>query len=335
MATDWVWIDNRIYWTLTEHNYKHLRQSYWVAHTRDHCSYNTHNGFSVFTSRCLVVASNGWRSTSSGYPDYSTASATIFSLLTTATLNWLNSKSKLCYERQSIGQSVFVSSTHLGPKTRFLIMPESCGFVDMERPLWREDGCVVYNFCWPSPEQSFSDPSRAGPITIFYCLRTQSQSHIATDGQSISKSWCRAPSGAHAQIFITPPLLRSCFCGALSLTRGRVCLLYMLLALASIVFLGSESLGTRDHILLSQIWYFPFRRLLRLAWSRWRYSNPITGRRYIAPARTALKMSLPIIVFSRCWGNNVSSELSPSNGCCTVSCFHSCFLAMSLHVTTL
>jgi hypothetical protein len=35
--------------------------------------------------------------------------------------------------------------------------------------------------------------------------------------------------------------------------RGRVCLLYMLLALASTVFLGSESLGTRDHILLSQI----------------------------------------------------------------------------------
>jgi hypothetical protein len=29
------------------------------------------------------------------------------------------------------------------------------------------------------------------------------QSHIATDGQSVSKSWCRAPSGAHDQIFIT------------------------------------------------------------------------------------------------------------------------------------
>jgi hypothetical protein len=43
------------------------------------------------------------------------------------------------------------------------------------------------------------------------------------------------------------------FCGAPSLTRGRVCLLYMLLALASAVYLGSESLGTRDHILQSQI----------------------------------------------------------------------------------
>jgi hypothetical protein len=43
------------------------------------------------------------------------------------------------------------------------------------------------------------------------------------------------------------------FCGAPSLTIARVCLLYMLLALASAVFLGSESLGTHDHILLSQI----------------------------------------------------------------------------------
>jgi hypothetical protein len=64
------------------------------------------------------------------------------------------------------------------------------------------------------------------------------------------------------------------FSGAPSLTRGRVCLLYMLLGLASAVILGSESLGTRDYILMSQIWCFPFRRLLRLAGSRWRYSNP-------------------------------------------------------------
>jgi hypothetical protein len=49
----------------------------------------------------------------------------------------------------------------------------------------------------------------------------------------------------------------------------------MLLILASVVFLGSESLGTRDHILLSQIWDFPFRRLLQLAGSRWRYSTPL------------------------------------------------------------
>jgi hypothetical protein len=37
-------------------------------------------------------------------------------------------------------------------------------------------------------------------------------------------------------------------------------------------------------------------------------------------------------VFSRCCGN-MSTELFPSNGCCTVDCLHSCYLAMGLHVT--
>jgi hypothetical protein len=92
--------------------------------------------------------------------------------------------------------------------------------------------------------------------------------------QSVSKSWCRAPSGAHDQIFFTVWHLRSCFCGDPLLTRGRICLLYMMLALASAVFLRSESLGTSDHFLLSQIWDFPFRRLLQLAGSLWRYSTP-------------------------------------------------------------
>jgi hypothetical protein len=60
--------------------------------------------------------------------------------------------------------------------------------------------------------------------------QSQSQSYIATDGRSVSKSWCQAPSGAHDQIFIIVWQLRSCFCGVPSLTRERVCLLYMLLA---------------------------------------------------------------------------------------------------------
>jgi hypothetical protein len=105
-------------------------------------------------------------------------------------------------------------------------------------------------------------------------LWDSSPSHIATDGQSVSKSWCQAPSEAHDQIFITVWQLRSCFCGAPSLTRGWACHLYMLLALASSVFLGSKSLGPRDHILLSGIWDFTFCHLLQLAGSRWRYSTP-------------------------------------------------------------
>jgi hypothetical protein len=83
-----------------------------------------------------------------------------------------------------------------------------------------------------------------------------------------------------------------------SLTIGWVCSLQFLLVPVSAVILGSESRGTHDHILLSQIrdspnlegqapvfispqeqggpvtppgTWFPFRRLLRLAGLRWRY----------------------------------------------------------------
>jgi hypothetical protein len=81
-------------------------------------------------------------------------------------------------------------------------------------------------------------------------------------------------SGAYGQIFIIVWQVRVCWVGAPSLTRGRVCRLQFLLALVSAVIFWSEYHRTRGHILLSQIWDLPFRRLLRLAGSRWRYSTP-------------------------------------------------------------
>jgi hypothetical protein len=51
------------------------------------------------------------------------------------------------------------------------------------------------------------------------------------------------------------------------------CRLQFLLVLVIAVILGSESHETRDHILLSQIRDFLFRRLLRLSGLRWRYST--------------------------------------------------------------
>jgi hypothetical protein len=37
---------------------------------------------------------------------------------------------------------------HLGPKTRFLLLSDSCGFVDVGRPLRREDGSVTVSGTW-------------------------------------------------------------------------------------------------------------------------------------------------------------------------------------------
>jgi hypothetical protein len=84
----------------------------------------------------------------------------------------------------------------------------------------------------------------------------------------------KRPSGAYDQMFITVRQLRACWCRALSLTRGRVCRLQLLLSLVFAVIFGSEYRGTHDHLLLSQIRDFPFHRLLRLVGLRWRYSTP-------------------------------------------------------------
>jgi hypothetical protein len=81
------------------------------------------------------------------------------------------SKSKFCYDRRSVGHFVLVSSNHLGPKTRFLLLSDSGGFVDVWRPFWQDFGSVVYNCCWSSPAQSFSGPSPSRLMTTFYCLR--------------------------------------------------------------------------------------------------------------------------------------------------------------------
>jgi hypothetical protein len=57
------------------------------------------------------------------------------------------------------------------------------------------------------------------------------------------------PSGAYDHIFITVRQLRVCWRAALSLTRGRVCHLQLLLALASVFILGC------DFLVLKSIFY--------------------------------------------------------------------------------
>jgi hypothetical protein len=48
------------------------------------------------------------------------------------------------------------------------------------RPIWREEGSVVYNSCWPSPAQSFSGPSPIVLVAIFYCLRFETSLFVAS-----------------------------------------------------------------------------------------------------------------------------------------------------------
>jgi hypothetical protein len=64
--------------------------------------------------------------------------------------------------------------------TRFLLLSDSCECVDVGRSLWREDGSVVYNCCWPSAAQLFSGPSLLELATIFYCLRFETSLFVAS-----------------------------------------------------------------------------------------------------------------------------------------------------------
>jgi hypothetical protein len=80
-----------------------------------------------------------------------------------------------------------------------------------------------------------------------------SPSHIVTDGQSVGLG-VEPHLGLMTRCLLLLNVTALFFCGVLSLARGWVCLLYMLLVLASAVFLGSEYLETRDHILLSPVY---------------------------------------------------------------------------------
>jgi hypothetical protein len=99
-----------------------------------------------------------------------------------------------------------------------------------------------------------------------------SQSQITTDGRSASLSWNIAPiCGLRPDSYYCQTLAGLLTWSALSDERTGLSFTNAAGPRQRIIF-GSESRGTRDHILLSQIRDFPFRRLLRLSRLRWRYS---------------------------------------------------------------
>jgi hypothetical protein len=94
-------------------------------------------------------------------PELSPSSATSVSLLATATLNrltdWLTAKFLLALAgtvflvsephgmlRPTVSRPVCLGvKPHLRPKTRFLLLSDSCRFLDVGRPLRREDGSAL------------------------------------------------------------------------------------------------------------------------------------------------------------------------------------------------
>jgi hypothetical protein len=169
MTIDGVWICNRIYWNLkqlvTTNNYDSLTE----LHTPKIIVTTTHIKSSIFTNRCLVAASKGGRFPSSGFKN---STRPQYQLLTShsyqVTLSRLTRKQSLRVRitlwlevyRQSVLDANWVLAV----------------IVLIQHPLWREDGSVVYNCCWPLPAQWFSGSSPARLMTIFYCLRFETPS---------------------------------------------------------------------------------------------------------------------------------------------------------------
>jgi hypothetical protein len=61
-----------------------------------------------------------------------------------------------------------VSGTHFS-HSLFDYSLDSFGFVDVGRPLWREDESVLFSFCRASPAQPFSDLSPTGLMRTVNC----------------------------------------------------------------------------------------------------------------------------------------------------------------------
>jgi hypothetical protein len=113
-------------------------------------------------------------------------------------------------QRRSVGQSVLVSITHLGLTTRFLLLSDSCGFVDVGRFLWRENVSAVYNCCWSSPARSFMVQSPSALVTIFYCLRFEIRPTWVSTSQYLYTLGTGWPSYTprHWVPFSSPPATR-------------------------------------------------------------------------------------------------------------------------------
>jgi hypothetical protein len=102
----------------------------------------------------------------------------------------------------------------------------------------------------------------------------ESESYITTDGQSASLSWNKAPTwGLRLDFYYCQTVMSLLMWGALSDKRTGLSFTIAAGARQRSLSLVRFPWDSRQ-ILLSQIRDFPFRRLLRLAGSRWRYSIP-------------------------------------------------------------
>jgi hypothetical protein len=84
---------------------------------------------------------------------------------------------------------------------------------------------TIWLFLFVFFSMSVAPSDERSGLSFVLVTRTQSQSHVTTDDQSVSKSWIRAPCGSRDRTLISVWHLRILFyrLRAPPLTRGRVC----------------------------------------------------------------------------------------------------------------
>jgi hypothetical protein len=122
----------------------------------------------------LSTKDHGYRKHSAAYTETFQSAVVFTSRCLVTDLNNLKSKLRVCYNRRSVsvGKQFGAQDELFFPFSSRLNL-DSCGFVIMDRPLWREVASVVYSCCWASPAQSFLGPGTAGLMTILSSLRAR------------------------------------------------------------------------------------------------------------------------------------------------------------------
>jgi hypothetical protein len=138
MTIQGIWIGNWICWALVKRNYKNYN-----AFANSHTLLLT-TGLFKFLCLHQSLPGNG----SQKYPLLPLLAAGYYltnQLMTVASSHFQLSCQVSVTLRPTVSWPISLEvKHHLEPKPRFLLLSHGCGFVDVERPLWREEEPVIY-----------------------------------------------------------------------------------------------------------------------------------------------------------------------------------------------